>query len=84
MKNKNLFGEEDDGFDWEDHWKGMPEFVMKDQRPHRKIVVHFRNEEDVQKFAELMGQKISAKLPSIWFPYMPPRRYANKRYVDEP
>lgn len=64
-------------------WRDMPEFEMEDLTSYRKIYVHFRNEEDIQKFAELVGQKISPKQKSLWFPYMPPRRYADKIYVDE-
>lgn len=65
------------------HWEGMPEFVMGDHRSKRKIVVHFRCDEDVEKFAQLMEQKISNKQKSIWYPYMAPRRYAGKAYIDE-
>lgn len=60
----------------------MPEFVMEDQTSDRKLVVHFRNSEDVQKFAELIEQDISPKQQSLWYPYMPPRKYSDKRYVD--
>lgn len=68
---------------WEEHWVDMPEFVMEDQRPKRKIIVSFRNEEDIQKFADLIGQKITPKQKSLWYPEMEPRKYADKRYVDE-
>ena len=68
---------------WEDHWIGMPEFLQEDLTSNRKIIVHFRNQEDVDAFTELMAQKITPKQKSIWYPEMPIRRYANKRYVDE-
>mgnify|MGYP001156852179 FL=1 len=68
--------------DWKKEWQGMPEFEMKDLRSFRKIVVHFRNQEDIDKFAELIGQKIT-KAPSLWYPEWEKRRYADKRYVDE-
>lgn len=67
---------------WQDEWKEMPEFHQEDLTSQRKIVVHFRNNEDVQKFEELMNQKITLKQKSIWYPYMPLRRYAHLRYVD--
>lgn len=70
-------------FNWEDEWTDMPEFDMVDQSPKRKIVVSFRNDEDVQKFAELIGQNITPKQKSLWYPFMPKRKYADKRYVDE-
>ena len=68
--------------DWKKEWEDMPEFEMEDLSSFRKIVVHFRNQEDIDKFAELIGQKIT-KAPSLWYPEWEKRRYADKRYVDE-
>ena len=67
---------------WKNEWQDMPEFEMEDLSSFRKIIVHFRNQEDIDKFAELIGQKIT-KAPSIWYPEWKKRRYADKRYVDE-
>lgn len=75
-----LFKEEND---WQKEWKDMPEFEMDDLRSYRKIVVHFRNHEDVKAFAELIGQKIRPKEPSIWFPAREIRIHKDKRYIDE-
>jgi len=69
--------------DWKEEWKDMPEYEMEDLTSKRKLFVHFRNEEDVQKFAKLVGQKISSKQKSLWYPEMPIRRYAGKLYIDE-
>jgi hypothetical protein len=74
----------DDGTCQDPEWVGMPEFKSQDQTSHRKIIVHFRNDEDVEKFAELMGQKITRKQPSLWYPYMPPRRTTHLLYVEDP
>ncbi len=68
--------------DWQKEWKDMPEFFQEDLTSYRKIVIHFRNNEDVKKFAELIGQKITPKQPSLWYPEMLPRRYAHLKYVD--
>ena len=68
---------------WKEEWKDMPEFHMEELSSYRKIVVHFRNEEDVQKFIALMGQTVTPKQKSLWFPYLAPRRYKGKEYVDE-
>jgi len=77
MKQPQLFDME------EDEWQGMPEFVQEDLSPHRVIYVRFRNDEDVAKFEELMGQKITEKQKTIWFPYAEPRIRAHLRYIDE-
>jgi hypothetical protein len=49
-------------------WKGMPEFKQEDLSAFQSIHVHFKNQGDIQKFAELVGQKIGEKTRSIWFP----------------
>ena len=63
-------------------WQGMPEFEQKDLPPHQTIHVHFANEDDVATFAKLVGQNITPKTKSIWFPKADFGRYANLRYVD--
>ena len=81
--NLKLFDDYDEMQKWKEHWQDMPEFIQEDLTSKRKIIVHFRNEEDVQKFAELIGQKISAKLPSLWFPELKKRSHYNKGFIDE-
>lgn len=76
-------GNKNEEFSWRDEWKDMPEFHQEDLTSKRKIIVHFRNDKDVEKFAELMEQKITPKQKSLWYPHMPPRRYRYKRYIDE-
>ena len=66
-----------------DEWKNMPEYVQEDLTPFRVINVRFRNQEDVDKFQELMNQKITEKQKTIWFPYAAPRKASLFRYVDE-
>jgi len=68
---------------WKDHWHDMPEWKQRDLSSKRKIVVHFRNDEDVEKFAKLIGQKITPKQKSLWFPKWKPRRYAHLEFIDE-
>ena len=68
---------------WKEEWKGMPEFIQEDLTSFRKIIVHFKCQEDVDTFAKLIGQKITPKSPSLWYPKYEIRRYADKRYIDE-
>jgi len=82
-KQQVLFGDSEDFPIWKKEWKDMPEFVQEDLTSYRKIIVHFKNEEDIAKFAKLIKQKITLKKKSLWYPEIPIRRYANKRYVDE-
>ena len=68
--------------DWRDHWRGMPEYIAEDLTSARKIIVHFRNDEDVAAFAEAIDQRITSKQKSLWFPEMPMRRKAHLRYLE--
>jgi hypothetical protein len=68
---------------WEKEWEGMPEFTQNDLTSFRKIIVHFRNQEDVEEFAKLLNQRITKKQPSIWYPKREIRHHFNKRYIDE-
>lgn len=66
---------------WDEEWQGMPEFKQEDLTSYRKIIVHFRNEDDFNSFSELMEQKIGPKQPSIWYPKMQNRIASNMHYV---
>ena len=63
-------------------WEGMPEFVQESAEPIQKIVVNFATREDVQKFAELTGYKLSDKSRSIWFPFKDRTNRKALEYVD--
>lgn len=54
--------------DAKNHWIGMPEFEQDSQKPHAMLNIRFRNEEDLQEFATLIGQKLNQKSKSIWYP----------------
>jgi len=65
----NLFEQEEEIRDWHKEWKDMPEFVQEKKEPYAKIIVRFDNEEDLQEFAKLIGQKLTNKTKSIWHPF---------------
>ena len=78
-----LFSEDDLRPDWEAEWQGMPEFKMGNTEPCQKITVNFQTFEDVRAFADLVGQRVTNKTDSIWYPaqgdYIAPRAF---RYID--
>jgi hypothetical protein len=63
------------------HWRGMPEFVQDDLTPFKTIYVHFENQEHLDAFAELVGQIITPKTRSIWYPKREKARHAEE-YID--
>jgi len=64
-------------------WVGMPEFDQKDKTSYQAIHVHFFDEEGVKAFAELIGQKLTPKTRSIWFPEAVIEHAADKQYGAE-
>lgn len=67
---------------WEE-WQGMPEFVQPKDEPYAKIIVRFDNEEDLQDFANLIGQKLNKKTKSIWHPKLDVGKNAGLRWIDD-
>lgn len=52
----------------DEEWIDMPEYINEDKTANRKIIIHFKNDDDVQGFALLIGQKITEKTKSLWYP----------------
>lgn len=68
----------------ETEWEGMPEFEVEDQRAVRQILVSFAKEEDVARFAEVIGQGITDKTRYLWFPEAVREAMMDKRYAEAP
>lgn len=68
---------------WHDDWKGMPEFVQNDLEPYKSLIVHFEKWEDVQKFAKILNQTITAQTKSLWYPESEFIARKNKFYIQE-
>lgn len=76
----NLFNLENS---FEKEWNGMPEFVQEDLQPKRSIIVNFETPEDVDAFAKLMDQTITAATVSLWYPKAEIARFADKRWIEK-
>jgi ParB-like chromosome segregation protein Spo0J len=77
---ETLLGE---AVDPEQIWEGMPEYEHEDLGSVHRIAVHFATMEDYAEFQRLIGQSLTAKTRSIWFPEAEIRSVADKRYVTE-
>jgi len=66
-------------FDPEDEWVGMPEFIQE-KKPEQMIKVRFENDEDLQDFARLIGQKLTDRTKSIWHPFKAHQRETMMEY----
>ncbi len=79
----NLFDIQEQEPDWKQEWKDMPEFIQDKKEPYAKIIVRFENEEDLQEFAKIIGQKLTKKTKSIWHPFKSHWGGVKKVWTDE-
>lgn len=77
---EKLFGTvaEDSALEWSD----LPGFTQDDATAHRTLKVHFASDADVAEFARLVGQSITEKTRSLWFPYVAPEKFIDKRWAS--
>lgn len=78
-----LFDNLDEFSAWWDEWQGMPEFVCEDLTAYTQVIVNFENRAALEAFATLVGQKLTLKTRSIWYPEAEIGHLATKRYADE-
>jgi hypothetical protein len=67
----------------EQYWFDMPEFEQPKKEPYTELKIRFASEEDLQDFANLIGQKLTVKTKSIWHPELVRGLNGGKRYVAE-
>jgi len=68
--------------DWEKEWIGMPAFAMEDLMSWQSMVVHFANQADRDAFSKLVGQSITHRTRSIWYPKAQIGHFAGKSWVS--
>jgi hypothetical protein len=68
---------------WEEHWKGMPEFVQKQIEPFKTVYVHFENRADMESFARLINQQLTLNTKSIWYPEAEINDFSKIKYISE-
>ncbi len=76
----NLFGH---GEWWEEHWRGMPEFVQEALTPLHSIQVDFKSKPDVEAFEKLIGGPIYHS-KWTWYPHKGYGNHRDFRWVTEP
>jgi hypothetical protein len=80
-EHPNLF---DDSEWWREHWRGMPEFVQRNEHPLRTIELYVRDREARNDLARRLGQKITDATKSLWHPEAGVKSKMNQRYVQDP
>jgi len=75
----DLFGDEE--FDWKKEWQDMPDFFQENKQTVASVVVNFLTVDDMNKFSELVGRRITFKTKSIMYPVI--QNDTKRVYVDE-
>ena len=86
MKSKDIpqtFFDLEDFSKWKKEWVGMPEFVQEDLNAVQQVIINFATKDDVQAFAELIGQKLTSKTQSVWYPKAEIFNAINYIYTNE-
>jgi ParB family chromosome partitioning protein len=65
-----------------DEWKDMPEFEQDNQIAPYSVKVHFRTIEDLNKFADIIQQRITENTKYIYFPEQTSTNLKNLNYID--
>jgi hypothetical protein len=76
-----LFEIDDD--EYETEWRGMPEFNQPDNGAFRQIIVSFDDQDGVDSFAKAIGQSLTNKTKSVWYPPRERNNVADLFWVDE-
>jgi ParB-like chromosome segregation protein Spo0J len=69
--------------DSQDEWSGMPEFSQSGDRAFRRLVVHFPDQESVDKFSELFGMELTERTRFAWYPPQQEREHSKSHYETE-
>lgn len=76
----NIMG--DTEFNPEDEWDGMPEFNQEDKSAFFSCIIHFKDQEAIDKFSKLTEQTMTTKTKYVWFPEKSVVKVADKRYAE--
>jgi len=68
--------------EWQKEWKDMPEFNMKPEVPILTIKLNFKSIDDINKFSELIEQKISFNKENYWYPKLNRNSTSELKYYD--
>jgi hypothetical protein len=65
-------------------YQGMPEYKNEDLSAYRQIIVSFRNDQDAEAFGMFIGQQVTNKTRSLWYPAEEALPADHLRFVEEP
>lgn len=81
-KLDNPLFEIDDADEYETEWRGMPQFNQPDNGAFRQIIISFDDQAGIDAFAKAIGQTLTDKTKSVWYPPRPTNRVQDLFYFD--
>lgn len=64
-------------------WVGMPEYEHENQESWKRLIVHFANKNDYERFSEIVNQKnMTESTRFIWFPEQEEKKQAHLRWQE--
>ena len=79
----NPLFEIDDADEYETEWRGMPEFHQPDNGAFRQIIVSFDDQAGIDAFARAIGQSLTDKTKSVWYPPRERNNVVDLFWVDD-
>jgi len=67
----------------DDEWDGMPAFEQGNLLPFHAVRVNFRDQQAVDAFAQIIGQHITDRTRSLWYPKAELDEVANRMWTHE-
>jgi len=68
-------------------WDDMPEFVQEDLNEYDEVTIRFRNKEDLEEFAKLIGQPNivpkKKRKKSTWYPAVDRKANSLRFWVND-
>lgn len=68
---------------YDEHWQNMPSYNQPDNGAYRQLLINFEDEAAVKRFEELVGQSLTKKTKSIWFPKREQNNVSDLFWIEE-
>ena len=71
-----------EGYGAEKEWEGMPEFIQE-PLALKTIHIHFKKQEDIDEFSNIIKQKITESTITLWHPAKEKENHKETGYITD-
>lgn len=68
---------------WRAHWKQMPAYTQEENKAFKQIIMSFRTKEDYEDFQVKLGQRMTVKTKSAWYPHLDVTANSLLRWMED-